>query len=202
MKESKILKGSFEFVTDGFENVVMRRLGGWRIRDFFRSIKSLIYWFPVIWQDRHWDDSFIFKVLKHKLIAQSKYIGARDIHIGAKRDAQIMMTCVRLIDKVKDEWYAMEYMDYHTSKVWFIDIPDKPGYSSMESYITEERFDQYFAKYPRVHKMVLAVKSPYRIKGREDDKEIIAMAISKINHDRANRLLFKILEGNIKSWWD
>jgi hypothetical protein len=202
MKESKILKGSFEFVTDGFENVVMRRLGGWRIRDFFRSIKSVIYWFPVIWKDRHWDDVFIFNVLKHKLIAQSKYIGERDIHVSAKRDAEIMMTCVRLIDKVKEEWYAMEYMDYHTSKFWFVELPDKPGYSSMESDITEERFDQYFAKYPRVHKMVLAGKSPYRIEGREDDKHLIAMAIAKINHDRANRLLFKILEGNIQCWWD
>jgi hypothetical protein len=38
--------------------------------------------------------------------------------------------------------------------------------------------------------------------GREDDKQIIAMNIGYINHDRARKLLFKIMESEIEKWWD
>jgi hypothetical protein len=33
-------------------------------------------------------------------------------------------------------------------------------------------------------------------------KREIAREISRINHDRAKKLLFKILEENIEGWWD
>ena len=48
------------------------------------GISNLIYWFPDIWKDRNWDDSYIFEVMIHKLKAQSKCIGNRDIHTAAK----------------------------------------------------------------------------------------------------------------------
>ena len=40
------------------------------------------------------------------------------------------------------------------------------------------------------------------IEGREDDKQLIAMNIGYINHDRARKMLFKIMEENIEGWWD
>jgi len=79
--------------------------------EFKRGIKNLIYWFPIIWRDRNWDSHYIFEILKHKLKAQSKYIGGRDIHAQSKRDAEVMMTCVRLMEKVQDEFYSSEYSD-------------------------------------------------------------------------------------------
>jgi len=38
--------------------------------------------------------------------------------------------------------------------------------------------------------------------GGEDDKQIISMNIGHINHDRARKLLFKLMEENIEKWWD
>ena len=42
---------------------------------FFRKIKlgikNLIEWFPIIWEDRHWDDKYIFDILQHKIKLQS-----------------------------------------------------------------------------------------------------------------------------------
>jgi len=169
--------------------------------EFIRGIKNLWYWLPVIWKDRNWDDSFIFTILSHKLKAQSAYIGGRGIHISAERDAEIMMTCVRLIEKVKDEYYGMEYMDYHKTKHWF-EPADKEGYSTWESKELEENFDDYFAKYPLIYKRVLNGEGIFNREGREDDKHIIAMNIAHINHDRARKLLFKLMEQNIEGWWD
>ena len=169
--------------------------------EFIRGIKNLWYWLPVIWKDRNWDDSFIFTILSHKLKAQSAYIGGRGIHISAERDAEIMMTCVRLIEKVKDEYYGMEYMDYHKTKHWF-EPADKEGYSTWESRELEENFDDYFAKYPLIYKRVMNDEGVFNREGREDDKHIIAMNIAHINHDRARKLLFKLMEQNIEGWWD
>ena len=170
--------------------------------EFIRGLKSIKYWLPIIWKDRHWDSHFIFEIMMHKLKAQSKYIGSRDIHTRAKRDAEIMMTCVRLMKLIDDEFYSSEYSDYHKTKHWFEDIEDKPGYSSWESRLIEENFDEYFLKYPRIYDRVMNGEGVFGREGREDDKQIIAMNIGHINHERARKLLFKIMEQNIERWWD
>ena len=169
--------------------------------EFIRGIKNLWYWLPIIWKDRNWDHQYIFDILSHKLKAQSEYIGGRDIHINAKRDAEVMMICVRLIEKVKDEYYGMEYMDYHKTKHWF-EPADKPGYSTWESKQLEENFEDYFAKYPLIYKRVLNGEGIFKLEGTDDDKQRIASNIAHINHDRARKLLFKIMEQNIEKWWD
>lgn len=186
-----------------------RWLGGWQIKNFFVSIKNLIRWFPVIWKDRDWDDHFIWEIMKNKLRWQADYIGGRGIHVRAALDAKRMRLCANLIDKVQDEFYGSEYMDYHKSRYWFEDIKDKPGYSSWESEMEEETFDEYFKKYPLVYKKVLADKKlqvfgidPKDYENEADLKQRIAMNIGHYNHERARKLLFKIMEENIEGWWD
>lgn len=167
-------------------------------RNFKLSIKSIWYWFPIIWKDRNWDHRYIYTILQHKLKAQSKYIGERDIHTTAKRDAEIMMTCVKLIDKVADEFYAMEYLDYEKTKHWFEPYKDKEGYSTWGSELLSENFDDYFKKYPLIYKRVMNGEGPYSL----ESKQHIAMNISDINQQRAHDLLFKIIRDNIRGWWD
>jgi len=165
------------------------------------GIKNLWYWLPVIWKDRNFDHQYIFDILLHKLKAQSKYIGERDIHTRAKRDAEIMMTCVRLIEKVSSEWYSMEYMDYEKTKHWIEPVEDNANLSEWKERQLEENFDDYFAKYPLIHKRVMNGEGPFHREGR-DDKHGIAMNVGYINNKRAKKLLFKIIEENIEGWWD
>jgi hypothetical protein len=173
-------------------------------KDLYRGIKNLIQWFPVIWKDRDWDSYYIFQILEHKLKLQAKGISKRDIHVDAQRDAEIMMTCVRLMEKVRDGYYESEWTDYHESKYWFEDIEDNPGYSTWESEIKSENFDDYFKKYPLIYKRVLNGEGVFSIddENSSERKMRIAMNISHINHDRARVLLFKIMNKNIERWWD
>jgi len=176
--------------------------GKYTFGDIRTGVSNLVYWFPVIWKDRHWDHHYIFEVMMHKLKAQSKYIGSRDFHVTAKRDAEIMMVCVRLMDLVREEHYQMEHMGYHKTKNWFEPVPGREDLRSWESRLVTERFDEYFKKYPLVYKRVLNGEGVFGREGREDDKKIIAMSIGRLNHDRARKLLFKIMEKNIERWWD
>lgn len=172
-------------------------------KDFIHGIKNLFKWFKIIYKDRNWDHRYIFDILQHKLKLQAKYIGDRDIHTRAKRDAWVMNLCCKLIDKVKNEYYEMEYMDYHKSRMDFLDIPDKPDLKKLDIVELSESFDDYFKKYPLIYKQVIRLgeKNIFPIKYKEDKKKI-AMNIGFINHKRAKKLLFKILEQNVEGFWD
>lgn len=169
-------------------------------RDFKIGVKNIIYWLPIIWKDRNWDHRYIYTILQHKLKAQSKYIGDRGNHISAERDAEIMMSCVRLIDKVGEEFYGSEYTDYHKDKHWFTPA-EKEGYAEWNSRTLEDYFEDYFAKYPLIYKRVMNGEGPFKLDG-SNDKQRIAMNIGHINEKRAHDLLFKIMNENINKWWD
>jgi hypothetical protein len=175
------------------------------LRRFKLKITNLINWLPVIWRDRDWDHSYIFHILEHKLKLQAKGISKRDNHIGAQRGAQIMMTCVRLMEKIREGYYESEWMDYHKSNYYFKSVKDKPGYSTFETNIEFENFDDYFKKYPTTYKKVLRRNNnifDINIPNEQDKKQRIAMNISHINHARAKTLLFKLMNENIEQWWD
>ena len=173
----------------------------WRIKQFFKSINNLIKWFPIIWKDRDWDDHFIFEILKFKLKNQAEYIGKRGNHLSAGRDAEIMMLCVRLIEKVQDEYYAGEYFKHYRQDLNFIDSELYPGmYEMISGEVRMDNLDTYFAKYPLIYKQIVEgkIKTPFKV----DTKLSTAIAMSYINQERAHKLLFKILEQNIRKWWD
>jgi hypothetical protein len=168
------------------------------------GVQNIIYWFPVIWKDRHWDHAYIFRILQHKLKAQANEIGTKDRHTRAQLDAKRMRLCVKLIQLVQDETYATEYMDYHKDRVWFTPCEDRPGSSLYNSQEVWEKYDDYFKKYPLVYKQVLKGAGPFTLDGRDESelKRLIAMNISHVNQERVHKLLFKILEHNIRGWWD
>ncbi len=72
------------------------------------GVKNLYKWFRVIWNDRDWDHHYIFQVLKFKLEKQANHLAENGFHNNAQRDAELMMTCVRLIDKLQNEYYYDE----------------------------------------------------------------------------------------------
>ena len=190
----------------------------WKIEGFFKElprnlrdgIKNLIKWFPVIWKDRDWDHNFIYEIIKFKLKNQADYIGGKDRHTRAKRDAEIMKLCSNLIQRCQDDYYSMEYMDYHESKINWLDITDEDNIPTkykdskrMDVELISENFDEYFKKYPLQYKRVISGEiNRYNRTKEEKDKQIIAMEISHENQVRCRKLLFKIMENNIEKWWD
>jgi len=171
---------------------------------FKQGVKNIIYWFPIIWKDRNWDGHYIFEILQHKLKAQADYIGRRDFHTRAQLDAKRMRLCVKLIKKVQEEDYTMEYMDYAKDRVWFTPCEDRPDLHQYNSEEVWEKYDEYFKKYPLIYKRVLKGEGVFTLNGRDesDMKKVIAQNIAHLNHDRARKLLFKIMEENIEGWWD
>ncbi len=185
---------------------------GYKVRGFFTSVGNLIKWFPVIWKDRDWDDHYIFEVFKFKLEKQAKYIKEKGFHTNSDLDSKRMMLCVKLMEKVQEEFYTMEYMDYEDKDFFFVptgdDIEDVLGGYYMETRLKKENLNDFFKKYPLVYKKIVTDKKYHIFKMDNEDltsyevKSRIALNIGRYNHERARKLLFKILSENIERWWN
>lgn len=166
-------------------------------------IKNLIRWFPIIWKDKDWDDHYIWEIFKTKLKHQSEYIKNKGIHLEAEYDAQRMMLCVRLIEKIQEDYYELEHMDYHKSEYNWLDVKNDSDSKQLEIKHISEHFDDYLAKYKSSIRHVL--KNPkYQIfeLTESEYKHRLAMNVSHYNQNKAQTLLFKILDKDIRKWWD
>jgi hypothetical protein len=172
-------------------------------KDFAHGVRNLWRWFPTIWKDRNWDGNFIYSILAKKLEFQAKYIGDNDRHTSAKRDAEVMRLVVKLIQLQKEDFYDIEFMDYHETEYHFTPTDETKKWYSMNDTLISERFDDYFKKYPRQYKRVLTGEiNRYDRPIEEKDKKLIAMEIAHENHERARELIFNIINHNIERWWD
>ena len=162
-------------------------------KNFTNGIKNLWKWFPVIWEDRDWDQHFIYEILIHKLEKQATYFHHSEYSTRAKREAEKMFLCARLARIQQEELYGTEYMDYYEMEHEFIPTDETEKWFTLETEITDENFIDYFAKYQRQYRLVDKT-------GKE--KEDIAREIAHINQERSRKLLFKIMEENIERWWD
>lgn len=81
--------------------------------DFIEGLKNLIYWLPVIWNDRQWDHSYLTKMLHRKLSKMEEYFRTGDFYENQEKDADNMKICVdglkRLID---NEYDSIAFKDH------------------------------------------------------------------------------------------
>lgn len=164
-------------------------------------IKNLIRWFPIIWKDKDWDDHYIWEILKTKLKHQAEYIGRRDHHTRAQYDAQRMMLCVRLIEKIQDEYYEIEYMDYTIDNFDWIEVEGKPDIKQLKITNISENLDEYLNKHKSKVRKVLADKK-LQIFGLDDRKHKLAMNVGHYKQKQAQDILFKLMNRDIRGWWD
>lgn len=178
---------------------------GWRIKNIYISLSNIIRWLPVLWKDRDWDDSFIFIILREKLKNQAEYIRKQDRHTLAQYDAQRIMTCVRLIDKIIEESYESEYLEFYDSDIITTKLENSDLYQ-LDINIKRSCIDDYFLMYPLDYKRVVLKKEGWLNIDEEMDKverdRRIASNMSYNRQKRAQRLLFRILDTHIRSWWD
>ena len=167
-------------------------------KNFIKGVKNLWKWFPTIWKDRDWDSYYIYEILRVKIENQAKYIGDRNFHTEAKRDAERMLLVTKLIKLQQDDTYGMEYMDYHESEYSFEPVEGKEGVCTLESTVISERYQEFLDKYPSTVRKIKKEEKDLDL----EDKRSLCFYVSSRNQEKANSLLFRILEERIGYWWD
>jgi len=172
----------------------------YKIKRFFKRIYNLYRWLPIIWKDQDWDTDFIWEIWKFKLKNQADYIGKKGHHINNERDAERIMTCVKLMEKIQSGYYSNEPHTYHRIRWnWEEYEASTDEFFELKSETLSEHFDDYFEKYVRIYRLV---KKGDWYGFDTNKREGAAFAIGHINHKRALKLLFKLLENHIQEWWD
>jgi hypothetical protein len=128
----------------------------------------------------------------------------RDLHVknmkfvDTPREIERMNVVLKLIDKVQDDIYRNEYYDekYYINKMRIEDN------GSLEFDVIKDELHVYIAKYPSAYRKVMSdPKRVAQFRGEITNFKV-AMLMSIERHNKARRILFKMLENNIEGWWD
>jgi hypothetical protein len=175
-------------------NPLWRKLN-WRIRYFITGCKNILRWAPTLYHDRDWDHSYIFTILQKKIEHQREEITYANRHTGVDRDNRDMTIVLNLIERVKEEYYNTEYLDYEESEWVFEPVEGKPNLNSLDINVKAEQYDDFLKKYPS------SVRSVLNEKGKISKRDL-CFYVSKHNQEKAHNLLFKILKERMRWWWD
>jgi hypothetical protein len=174
------------------------------VNDAVEGIKSVKKWFSHNIDDRDWDHVFIINSLKFKILNTANYIRRTQRHLNWVNDVKYMDICVRMMNKIwpsEEISYESEYTLYYKSKYRF--EPYKEGLKEMVIENISENFDEYFANNRRTHQLAIDYMQKNNIKSSDKNKKYSeAMFISKLKHEKAKKLLFKIISERIENWWD
>jgi hypothetical protein len=155
-----------------------------KVKRFFKKIIRLVSFVPVIWKGEDWDYRYAIDLFQFQLLRMADCIEKYGNHTHSEHDAKRIRLVCRLMTKVYDEEYAMEHMD-----------------------IMKERYGDDILKINfedsgnGLSRMTMAYEK------REDSEEIKRTFhelrdCSDAQQERAHRLLWQLIEKDIRRWWD
>ena len=163
-------------------------------RDFYRRVKNVLRWLPIIWKDRDWDDSYITEILIKKLeFTRDFYLSDKAYGAEADKVAEQIQEAIDRLHQTKDSWEfyedpAMEQLQQKWGLTSFSFEPyeyDENGdvltyemKSKTEKVNTEEEEEQY----------------------NKEFKEASKIAHKQYMKDKKDA--YKFIAKNIDKWWD
>lgn len=155
------------------------------IKRFFRKIKRVIDFLPMIWKGYDFDSGYATELFAYQLERIADFLESnRAMAMDAKMRASKIRTALRLMKKVEDEDYAMEYQDR---------IQEKYGN------------DAYKFEFKDIGNDLFELRWSYQDYPNADEIEKfveIEFKKSQQKQARAKRILWAYIEHNIDSWWD
>jgi len=154
-----------------------------RKRDQFRNLRR---WLPLVWNKYDFDYSYSIDMFKRALLDQAEFMESDRAHgVSAKDDAKRIRTVVRLMEKVYDDSYALEYQD-KLKELYGDDVLD---------------FGFVDCEFNNLHELKWSYKD--RPNAEEIDKmHSKLLKESTAKQERAEQLLWKLVAHNIRGWWD
>jgi hypothetical protein len=108
-----------------------------------------------------------------------------------------MRICVKLIDRIQNQYYVDEMHEYWETNMRMEPMED--GARSLEFDDVRNDLDIYLSKYPNDKRRTLKSK---RADNVGDSDKSLAILMAFMRHERARKLLFDIIQDKIERWWD
>lgn len=87
------------------------------MKRFFRFLKRLWAWIPILWKDEDWDPSFLFRIMQFKISRMRKIINKNDYHTCAQMNCREMKIAEMYLDRL-----ANDHIPYQNK--YFCTCPD------------------------------------------------------------------------------
>jgi len=162
------------------------------VKRFFRRVKRVMDFLPMIWKGYDFDYSYAIELFQYQLKRTADFMESdRALTVDSDIRARRIRTSVELLQKVYDEDYGCEYQDklkelYGENVLdWeFIELDEKSDYDGESLYEMKWRYE-YWDNSAEVKEM--------------KDK---LYQESQAKQKRAEELVWKFISHNIRYWWD
>lgn len=152
----------------------------WLRYDLPKGISNLIKYFNIIWKDRNYDFVYLYAYLKRKLELDYKFYSEKGHLESNTITAKNLKLTISLCEKCETEYYDCEPLDLND----------------------EEYLIKYKGKQKRLLNRKLEGFKNLNLDYSKMSKRTQVMYISTYNNSQCKRLLFKLMENKIDSWWD
>ena len=169
------------------------------------QIKNVFRWLPIIWKQFDFDYGYTLEVFKFQLQKQAEFLESDKAYsTSAKQDAMRIRTVLKLMTKVYNEDYAIEYQETLTQMYgqnvldFKIEPIGKENYSALKNVLD-------FKIEPIGKENYSSLKFEYESWDNAKEIEEIKnelFLMSQEKQARAHKILWALIEKDIRGWWD
>jgi len=156
-----------------------------------RKLKRLIKYVPVIWNSEDFDYRYALELFEMKLEDMAVFMESdKAWSVQSKEEAKKIRMVLRLMKKVYDEEYAIEFQK---------ELEDLYGKEITDARFVHKDYDE--------DEEGVVYKWEFKYDSLPNAKEIKEVKTklfwkSHVKQQKAHKLLWKLIEHNIRRWWD
>jgi hypothetical protein len=154
---------------------------------FFRRVKRVVDFLPIIWKGYDFDYRHALDLFHYQLTRTADFLDSdRAYSVRAKQDARRLRTILELMTKVYDEEYRMAHFD-QMERFWGeMDMSWKDNNDGTSRFVG---WKWQFAHTPEQQERA--------------ERQFSALTYdAEKKHQRAKKLLWKLIEHNLEHMWD
>jgi len=156
------------------------------------QIKNVFRWLPIIWKQYDFDYNYSLEVFKFQLQKQAEFLESdRAVTLCAKDKAKRIRTVIKLMEKVYEDDYSMEYVDK---------LKELYGKDVLEVSFVETG-DTTFNDFSGKTEKLFSMRYKYETWDNVDEIKKVKEQLIKGSHDkqmRAHKILWSLIVKDIR----
>jgi hypothetical protein len=161
----------------------------WYFRYFFRGVKNIIRWTPIIYHDRDWDHTFMTDILIKKLENQRDFFMSGNAYAARSEElATEIQVAINGLKKTKDSWDFYEEPAYDAyNEKW-----GKPTFSW-------EKKDDDLSEF-KIQRSGIILTPELEEESRKEFIQVMEDTFKKYIDDKVG--VYKYIAEHQDGWWD
>ena len=83
------------------------------LRQIWYGLENLVHYFPLIWNDRDWDNEYLYEFIRYKLVRMEKFYRNDAIFVGMEDVADDIQKCIYGLNRlINDEYLSNIYRNH------------------------------------------------------------------------------------------